>query len=190
VKWLALKLVNLLGWRVVGEMADDPKMVIVAAPHTSNWDYVLFLGVIAHFHHTVRVLIKDTVFWGPLGAMLRHFGGIPVDRSEAHSLVPTTTRAFNEADRLLLVITPEGTRSKVDHWHSGFWRIADAADVPILTAIVDGSTKTVGLGPARKVDGDPQAWMAFAADVYDGKTGWNSSKVGPVRLKEEPPHAT
>jgi len=178
------------GWKTEGRLPDIPKFVLIAAPHTSNWDYVLFLGVIAHFHLTVRVLIKDTVFWGPLGAMLRHFGGIPVDRSEAHSLVPTTTRAFNEADRLLLVITPEGTRSKVDHWHSGFWRIADAADLPILTAIVDGSTKTVGLGPARKVDGDPQAWMAFAADVYDGKTGWNSSKVGPVRLKEEPPHAT
>ena len=187
MKWLALKFVNLIGWRVVGEMPDHPKMVIIAAPHTSNWDYVLFLGVIQHFSLTVRVLIKESVFWGPLGSMLRHFGGIPVDRSEPHALVPTTTKAFAEADRLILVITPEGTRSKVDHWHSGFWRIADAADVPILTAIVDGSTKTVRVGPAKKVDGDPQAWMAFAADVYEGKTGWNSAKVSPVRLKGDAP---
>ena len=78
MKWLALKLVKLLGWRVIGEMPDDPKMVIIAAPHTSNWDYVLFLGVIAHFHLDVRVLIKESVFWGPLGAMLRHFGGSPL----------------------------------------------------------------------------------------------------------------
>lgn len=166
-------------------MPDHPKMVIVAAPHTSNWDYVLFLGVIAHFDLDVKVLIKDTVFWGPLGAMLRYFGGIPVDRSEPHSLVPTATKAFAEFDRLLLVITPEGTRSKATHWRSGFWRIADAADVPILTAIVDGSTKTVALGPARKVDGDPQAWMDFAASVYEGKTGWNASKVSPVTLKPD-----
>jgi 1-acyl-sn-glycerol-3-phosphate acyltransferase len=185
VKWLALKFVKLIGWTVVGEMPDHPKMVIIAAPHTSNWDYVLFLGVIAHFHLDVRVLIKQSVFWGPLGVLLRHFGGIPVDRSEAHSLVPTTTQACAETDRLLLVITPEGTRSKVDHWHSGFWRIADAADVPILMAIVDGSTKTVGFGPAKKVDGDPQAWMDFAAEVYEGKTGWTSSKVGPVKLQDD-----
>jgi 1-acyl-sn-glycerol-3-phosphate acyltransferase len=182
VKWLALKFVNLIGWQVVGVMPDHPKMVIIAAPHTSNWDYVLFLGVIAHFHLDVRVLIKKSVFWGPLGALLRHFGGIPVDRSEPHSLVPTTTKAFDEADELLLVITPEGTRSAVDHWHSGFWRIADAADVPILMAIVDGSTKTVGFGPAKKVDGDPDAWIAAAAKVYEGTTGWNSAKVSPVRL--------
>ena len=185
MKWLALKFVNLIGWQVVGEMPDHPKMVIIAAPHTSNWDYVLFLGVIQHFNLTVRVLIKESVFWGPLGSMLRHFGGIPVDRSEPHALVPTTTKAFAEADRLILVITPEGTRSKVDYWHSGFWRIADAADVPILTAIVDGATKTVRIGPARKVDGDPQAWMTFAVDVYEGKTGWNSAKVSPVRLKDD-----
>ncbi len=185
MKWLALKLVNLIGWRVVGEMPNHPKMVIIAAPHTSNWDYVLFLGVIAHFHLDVRVLIKKSVFWGPLGALLRHFGGIPVDRSEHHSLVPTATRAFEEADRLLLVITPEGTRSAVDHWHSGFWRIADAADVPILMAFVDGSTRTVGFGPARKVDGDPDAWIAAAAEVYEGKTGWNASKVSPVKLRDD-----
>ena len=85
------------------------------------------------------------------------------------------------------MITPEGTRSAVEYWHSGFWRIADAADVPILTAIVDRSTRTVGLGPAKKVDGDPEAWMAFAAEVYEGKTGWSPSKGSPVRLKEEPP---
>ena len=182
MKWLALKFVNLIGWRVVGEMPDHPKMVIIAAPHTSNWDYVLFLGVIAHFHLDVRVLIKQSVFWGPLGALLRHFGGIPVDRSEPHSLVPTTTMAFDEADELLLVITPEGTRSAVDHWHSGFWRSADAADVPILMAFVDGSTKTVGFGPAKKVDGDPDAWIVAAAEVYEGTTGWNSSKVSPLRL--------
>ena len=184
---MALKLVTLMGWRIFGEMPDHPKMVIVAAPHTSNWDYVLFLAVIAHFHLNVRVLIKDTVFWGPLGAMLRHFGGIPVDRSKPHSLVPTAARAFADADRLLLVITPEGTRSSVDHWRSGFWRIAEAADVPVLTAIVDRSTKTVGFGPSRKVDGDLQAWMAFAAEVYEGKTGWHASKGSPVRLKEQPP---
>jgi 1-acyl-sn-glycerol-3-phosphate acyltransferase len=166
-------------------MPDHPKMVIIAAPHTSNWDYVLFLGVIQHFGLSVRVLIKNTVFWGPLGAMLRHFGGIPVDRSEPHSLVPTTTKAFEDADELLLVITPEGTRSRVEYWHSGFWRIADAADVPILMAIVDRSTMTVGFGPAKRVDGDPEAWMTFAGGVYEGKTGWNPSKVGPVRLRDD-----
>ena len=101
----------------------------------------------------IRWLGKHTLFRKPFGWFFRLLGGIPVDRSRSHGLIPSTVKAFEEADDLVLVITPEGTRSRRDHWKSGFYRIARAAQVPIVLVGVDGANKTIVVGP-DEVPGD------------------------------------
>ncbi len=100
-------------------------------------------------------------------------------------MVESVSRYFQENDEVLLVITPEGTRGKAKVWKSGFWRIADALDVPVYMGFVDAATKTTGFGPARKIDGDPHAWMDAARVFYADKQGLKSSRRGPVILKSE-----
>ncbi|KAA3636116.1 MAG: hypothetical protein DWP92_10045 [Armatimonadetes bacterium] len=173
------------GWRFVGPPPDVPKAVIVAAPHTSNWDFLVFIAIARHFKLKVGFLGKDTLFKGPLGYFMRRWGGIPVDRSRPRSMVESVSRYFDANENVLLVITPEGTRGKAKVWKSGFWRIADALDVPVYMGFVDAKTKTTGFGPARKIKGDPHAWMDAARAFYASMEGINRSQRGPMVLASE-----
>lgn len=175
----------LRGWRFIGPPPDVPKAVIVAAPHTSNWDFLVFLAIARHFRIKVGFLGKDTLFKGPLGVLMRRWGGIPVDRSRPRAMVESVAQHFNTHDSVLLVITPEGTRGKAKVWKSGFWRIADALDVPVFMGFVDASTKTAGFGPARNIDGDPHGWMDAARLFYSDKVGLKPSRHGPISLASE-----
>jgi len=141
-------MLTLAGWRIEGELPDCAKMMLIVAPHTSNWDFLV--GLMAKFALRLecRFVAKHSLFWWPFGAFLRAIGGIPVDRSAAGDVVEGAVRAYAERERLVLVITPEGTRSKVERWKSGFHRIARAAGVPIALAMLDYGHRVVRLGPA------------------------------------------
>jgi 1-acyl-sn-glycerol-3-phosphate acyltransferase len=139
---------TLAGWRIEGNFPDCAKIVLIVVPHTSNWDFLV--GLMAKFalQLEARFIAKHSLFWWPLGAFLRRMGGIAVNRAAAGDVVGGAVQAFQARDRLVLVITPEGTRSRVDRWKSGFHRIAHAAGVPITLAVFDYSAKVVRLGPS------------------------------------------
>ena len=178
---LARWYLSVRGWTFVGEMPDEPKLVIIGYPHTSNWDFVAFLGVVGHLGIKVKYLMKEGVFKWPFSIMFERLGGVRVGGHKG-SLVTDAVRAFDERDEMFLVIAPEGTRASGSKWHTGFWRIADAADVPILLGFVDGPTKTMGVGPAIPTGGGIEAWLAEAGEFYGDKRGWKPENAGPIEV--------
>jgi 1-acyl-sn-glycerol-3-phosphate acyltransferase len=185
MRWLSYRIATALGWRVRGELPDVPKMVILGAPHTSNWDFFLFLAVLHHFDITVRFLGKHSLFRWPLGFMFRKVGGIPVDRTRSGGIVGQVKAAFDAADEMILVIAPEGTRSAAPSWKSGFVEIAEAATVPVVLAGVHGVNKTVTIGPALDVGESRASFMDLVRGFYADQPGIKPEGKGPVRLAEE-----
>lgn len=173
--WLFLRLG---GWTVTGAMPDLKKFVGIAAPHTSNWDFPIFLSVAGHFNIRVRFLGKHTLFKGPFGWLFYYLGGIPVNREskDAGAVVEDVIEHFNSSEKFLLGMSPEGTRSSTNKWKTGFYRIAVGAGVPILLAYVDSSKKEVGFGPMFYPTGDMEADMPKIMAFYDDKEGINPSK--------------
>lgn len=186
MRWLSLRVMRALGWTIVGALPDAPKFVIIGAPHTSNWDFFLFLGTIQHFGIKVKFLGKHSLFRWPFGWMFRKVGGIPVDRTRGGGIVAQVKQAFADAEELILVIAPEGTRGAAPHWKSGFVEIAEAAEVPVVFAGVDGVAKTVTLGPPEHVGPDRGDFMDRVRSFYADKPGIDPAGKGPVRLSGEP----
>ena len=182
MKWLAENYMIRRGWTIEGTMPPVAKAIIIGVPHTSNWDFFVFLAFIHHFDLNVRFLIKDSFMVWPISWFMRRWGAIPVDRTSHHNLIDSVVRSFDEHDEMFLVMAPEGTRGKTDRWKSGFWRMADAADVPIVMVGVDGKRKWLGIGPSLKVDGDPDAWIDQASTFYADKDGLSPQNKGPVAL--------
>jgi 1-acyl-sn-glycerol-3-phosphate acyltransferase len=176
-----------LGWRFEGDLPDAPKMVIIGAPHTSNWDFFLFLAALQHFHIQVKFLAKHTLFRWPFGAMFRKVGGIPVDRAQSGGIVRQVREAFDRSERMILVIAPEGTRGPARHWKSGFVEIAEGADIPVVLAGVDAVNKVVVFSPAHEVAGDRGRFMDEVRAFYADKSGINPEGKGPVRISGEQP---
>jgi 1-acyl-sn-glycerol-3-phosphate acyltransferase len=148
------------GWTFEGNFPDAPKVMIVVAPHTSNWDVPVGLAAKFALRFEVKFVAKHTTFWWPLGPFLRALGGIPVNRSQAGDMVGDTVEAYRRADKLMLILTPEGTRKKVPKWKSGFHRIARAANVPIMLITFDYSRKVVRLGPTFQPTDNYEADLA------------------------------
>jgi 1-acyl-sn-glycerol-3-phosphate acyltransferase len=165
-------ILKIIRWRVVGSIpADQRKYVLIVAPHTSNWDFVLFVLAVSVLRLKPSVLIKSTLFVGPLGWFLRYCGGIPVNRSQASSLVSYIASIYQENEDFVLIVTPEGTRSPNANWKRGFHHVATAAQVPIVIVYVDSVIKTIGvegmMEPSDDVDGDLVKLKKF----FDTKSG-------------------
>lgn len=154
------------GWRLVGEIPNVPKLVLIAAPHSSNWDGVWGMLFKVALRVDMRFIGKREVFFWPLGALLRSLGGIPIDRRGAHDMVEQMRMQFATHDRLWLGIAPEGTRRKVTKWRSGFWHIARAAHVPILPIYFHYPDKTIGFLPLITPNEDLAADMARIRALY------------------------
>jgi 1-acyl-sn-glycerol-3-phosphate acyltransferase len=155
-------IMRLLGWRVDGELPDLPKYVLIGAPHTSNWDFVLFLGLIFYLRADARFMAKAELFRFPIGWFFRYCGGYPVDRKKSTGLVEQMVNAINKEDRFILTIAPEGTRHYVSDWKRGFYHIAKGVGIPIVMAQVDGRHKTVRIlkdvfHPTDDIEADMQA---------------------------------
>lgn len=151
---------RLTGWRFEGNFPDCAKMMVIVSPHTSNWDVPVGLQAKFALRWEVRFIAKKEVFWWPLGPILRSLGSVPVDRSAAGDMVDSTVEAFRRADKLCLLITPEGTRKKVKRWKSGFHRIARGASVPIVLITFDYPRKMVRLGPTFTATDDYERDLA------------------------------
>ena len=161
------------GWHIVGQLPDIPKFVIVGAPHTSNWDFVMFLALAFVLGGNLRYMGKKELFYPPYGWFFRWCGGVPVDRSKPQGLVEQTVDAIREADFFQLVITPEGTRSKVGKWKMGFYHIAKQADIPVVLGYVDTRSMTCGIGPTFVLTDDMEADITAMQAFFRDKVGIN-----------------
>ncbi|MEP7134736.1 MAG: lysophospholipid acyltransferase family protein [Chloroflexota bacterium] len=166
-------IMRLLGWRVEGTLPDLPKYVLIGAPHTSNWDFVLFLGIIFTLRANVKFMGKAELFRNPVGWFFYYCGGVPVDRKKSTGLVEQMVDACNKADRFILTIAPEGTRHQVSDWKRGFYHIARNAGIPIVMAVVDGKKKTVRVGQVFQPTEDMEADMKAIKGYFEGAVGIN-----------------
>ncbi len=171
--YIARLLMRLLGWRVEGKLPDIPKFILIGAPHTSNWDFVLFLGVIFTLRANVRFMGKAELFRPPIGFFFRYCGGIPVERSRSTGLVDQMVQAIQGSDRFILTIAPEGTRHHVQEWKRGFYHIAKGAGIPIVTAVVDGKHKVARVGQVFQPTEDMEADMKTIQGFFKGVVGIN-----------------
>ena len=163
-------LLKIFGWRTEGQLPDLPKYVIVGAYHTSNWDFPF--AVMFAFVLRIRIcwMGKNSLFRWPFRSFFRWVGGIPIERSQHHGVVGETIRAFKENERLIMVITPEGTRRRVQAWKKGFYYIALNAKAPILLAFLDYRRKVAGIGPLITPSGDIEADMEILRDFFANVT--------------------
>jgi 1-acyl-sn-glycerol-3-phosphate acyltransferase len=167
-RWLGRSGLALLGWRVQGTLPDLPKMVIIGAPHTSNMDGVIALGTLLAMGMRATTMIKDSAFKGLLGAVLRWFGAIPINRRSPKDVVGQAVDAFNASAQLIMLIAPEGTRAGAPEWKRGFYRIAHQAGVPVVPAVCDYQRKLILFGPSFTPGGDYEGEFARLLRYYAG----------------------
>lgn len=184
-QWLARKILTLSGWTIEGAKSEHPQYVLIAAPHTSNWDFPLMLLFAAAFDIKISWMGKHSLFWPPFGWFLRATGGLPIERHSSNSMVDSMVETFSKHRELVLVIPTEGTRARVDYWKSGFYHIARKAGVPIVPSFLDFGKKRGGFGPALEPSGHMSLDMQYFRDFYEPMQGKFADQVGPIRLKEE-----
>ena len=177
----------LTGWTVEGEKPDATHYVMIAAPHTSNWDLFYLLSLAWSKGVPVSWLGKHQIFRWPVAGILKALGGVPVRRDRRNDLVAQVAELFAERDELVVVVAPEGTRRRVEFWKSGFYRIAAAADVPIYFGYLDFAQRVGGFGNSIKPTGEVREDMDVIRDFYSDKLGKHPEWFGPVCLKEESP---
>lgn len=166
VRRLLLALYRLRGWKAAGEVPEPRRFIIIAAPHTSNWDFVNFLGLTADLGVRPHFMAKLSLFRWPLGGFIRQMGGIAVDRHRSANVVQDMADEFARRDEFMLTVAPEGTRGKARKWRTGFYQIALAAKVPMVVGLMDYGTRTGGLGPLIWPTGDFGADMMKVLAVY------------------------
>ena len=166
-----------IGWKVSITVPDYPKAVICVAPHTSNWDFILGKLAYASVGRKAGFLMKKAWFFFPLGYLFRAIGGIPVDRSsKGGNLVGALVERYMKSSKLVLAITPEGTRSRTSRWHSGFLRIAYDANVPVEIGVIDADTRTVSIDRVFIPSGDIEADLAEIKKIYRPYRGIHPEK--------------
>ena len=174
-------------WRLVTEPAPDRPILLIGAPHTSNWDFVFMLAITWRLDIHIRWLGKKSLFTGWRGPIMTRLGGIPVDRDAPGRVVAEVVERIRSGEVFSLVVTPDGTRSGHTHWKSGFYRIARETGMPVTLGYVDRTTMTTGLGPTFELTGDVAADMDRIRAFYAGKAGVRPEHRVDPRLREELP---
>ena len=183
--WIGRLWLRLFGWKVQGDAGSYRKCVLIAAPHTSNWDVPFMLATAYVMRVRLSWLGKHTLFRPPWGWLMRKLGGIPVDRRAPRSLVTQMADKFNTSDYLILAISPEGTRSKVDVWKSGFYHIAAESGVPIGLGYLDYERKLSGIGMFVMPSGNVVEDMNKIRGFYRSIRGKYPDMESEPRLREE-----
>ena len=183
---LAKLILKVGGWEIAGELPAAKRAVVIAAPHTSNWDGFWALVYKVAVQLDIHFFAKQSLFWFPLNVLLRALGGIPLDRKRAGSAVEQAIEMFRENDSYYFGLAPEGTRSRADHWKSGFYRIARGADVPVVLGLLDYGKRRIGIGPTLELSGDWEKDLAFCREFYKDIQGRWPEKAGPVTFPGDP----
>jgi 1-acyl-sn-glycerol-3-phosphate acyltransferase len=173
-------LLRLGGWTAIGQHPTARKAVIIAAPHTSNWDGFWALTYRVCIGLDVKFFVKHSLFWFPLSVLLRGLGALPLDRSKAGSAVQFAIDEFAAREQFYFGLAPEGTRSKRDGWKTGFYRIALGAGVPVYPGILDFGKKQVGIGERIDLTGDEETDLALIREAYAGAEGQHPEKASPI----------
>ena len=184
-RFFARLLISLTGWKPDGVRPEAKKFVLIAAPHTTNWDFIYLIAFAALFDLEISWMGKHTLFSWPMGPFARALGGIPVRRNRSEKLVTAMARTFDDHEELGLVVPAEGTRAYVDYWKSGFYHIAMTANVPIVMSYLDYTKKVGGFGPAFFPAGDVRQDMNSIREFYEGREGKYPKLFGRIRLREE-----
>ena len=182
---LGASYLRLFGWRVEGTPPPIAKAVLIAAPHTSNWDLPFMLATAWALGVRLSWFGKQGLFRGPFAPLFRSLGGLPVDRHSRQNVVQQAVERFVRSGQLFLAVAPSGTRSRAAHWKSGFYHIARGAGVPVLCTFLDYRRKVSGVGPAILPSGDVRADMEAIRAFYEGVVGRYPALATPVRLREE-----
>ena len=179
-RWAGRTFLRVYGFRVRGGAPEVAKAVVVAYPHTSNWDFPFTLAVAAALDIDIRWLGKRSLFKPPFGWLMHKLGGIPVDRSKSTKMVDSITASLTSVEEGLVVIPPEGTRGKAGRWKTGFYWVAMGAKVPIVLGFMDYGRKEGGLGEVLHPSGDLHADLEHIREFYEGMTGKRPDKQGPI----------
>ncbi len=166
--WLGSSILRVMGWRMDIVLPNQPKLIVILAPHTSNWDFVVGMAAILKLQAHFNFYGKSQVFEPPFGFFFRWLGGMPVDRMAPGGVVGQTVRAFREREQLVIALAPEGTRSLRTQWKRGFYHMANEAQVPVVCAYLDFRRKLVGTGPMFTPSGDWSYDMKPVFDFYRG----------------------
>ena len=175
LRWFSIGFLKATGWKIQGQLpANGRKSVLIAAPHTSNWDLPYTLMVAFALRLNVYWMGKQSIFKPPFHGVMLWLGGIPIQRESSNNVVEASIAAIQNADGpVQLIVPPEGTRSKARYWKTGFYYIALGANVPIVMAYMDYARKESGLGPVFEPTGNIEADMARIQDFYQPFTGKN-----------------
>jgi len=184
-RFLARAFLKLTGWKPDGARPEAKRFVLIAAPHTTNWDFPYLLAFAEYFEVNISWMGKHSLFRWPFGAIARAVGGIPVRRHKREDLVTSMARTFDDHEELGLVVPAEGTRRHVEYWKSGFYHIARTAKVPIVMSYLDYAKKTGGFGPALLPSNDVRKDMDAIRAFYEGRQGKYPALFGRIRLREE-----
>lgn len=170
-RYVCIAYLKLSGWRMAGDWPALDKIVLVAAPHTSNWDGVNMLAAAGYYRVTLNWMGKKSLTTGPFGWIIKWLGCVPIDRSEKNDLVKSMSDAFQTRQHMILAIPPEGTRSLATEWKSGFYHIAHQAGVPILLTVLDYGTRTISVRGVMTPSGDYAADLAIIRAQYQTARG-------------------
>lgn len=182
-RFIAVCLFKLFGWKVRGEMPSLKKQVIIAAPHTSAWDYIIMIGAAWYYEITIAWIGKKELFaFWPLRKLFLVTGGIPIDRSKSNQIVSKLASHIRSQEVIHLCIPPEGSRSKREGWRSGFYYMALEAEVPITCSYIDFKTKTTGFGESFKPSGNIEDDIKIIQKFYEGKKGRFPEMQSPIRI--------
>ena len=179
---LAKLILRIGGWTPVLNEDLPSRAIFIAAPHTSNWDAFWALTYKVAIRLDVHWFAKDSLFWFPLSALLRSLGGVPLDRQRAGAAVEQAVALFRENERYYFGLAPEGTRSRTDYWKTGFYRIAQGAEVPVVLGFIDYGNRRLGIGPMLTLSGDREKDLAYCRNFYAEIEGRWPDKVSPVEF--------
>ncbi len=182
---MSLALVRLCGWRLEGQAPALDHYVVIAAPHTSNWDFIWMILMATALGMKISWFGKHTLFAWPFGPIMRALGGVAVKRDSGGGYVDRVSKLFAEHEQLALAVPVEGTRQHQDNWRSGFYRIAELAGIPIVFAYLDYGRRRGGIGPTLMPTGRLADDMAAVRQFYEPMRGKYPQLSGPVRLREE-----
>ncbi len=177
--------IRLLGWQADYRLPEHKKYVLVGAPHTSNWDFLLTMLFFLTSGLRFNWVGKSAMFPWPVAGLFKAMGGIPINRDASTGFITQSIKSLTERERMILTIAPEGTRSYTKFWRTGFYYIALRADVPIALGYLDYKSKRMGIGKTFKPSGNMEQDFKIVRDFYADVHGKDMSKQGPVKAKNE-----